>query len=291
MPRTPKSTELVGLPRRSALRNEGDAPLVTPAGVAIPPARMPMLFASRMLKRWRYVGVWSASLSLSVTIVRVGAAYQAWWAVWDHERLWEHTYMWPGPVDLGDGKVVVRDRDVVIELGLEKISSFQVVTFDDRAYTWTGKELVRAMGSVRIRGREHRVEAIGMVDDSAGYHPRHTHYKWAAGAGTDIRGRSVAWNLVVGINDLVPTSEQTVWVDGEVREVGPVQIADDLSLITSGDGERLEFHSEAMRQKSTNLLLIRSMYSQPYGSFSGVLPGGIELLEGYGVMEDHVAVW
>jgi len=36
---------------------------------------------------------------------------------------------------------------------------------------------------------------------------------------------------------------------------------------------------------------VRSEYEQPFGTFRGTLPGGLELAEGYGVMERHVAVW
>ena len=40
-----------------------------------------------------------------------------------------------------------------------------------------------------------------------------------------------------------------------------------------------------------NLLLMRSDYRQPFGTFAGTLPGGIELAEGYGVMEQHDVRW
>ena len=40
-----------------------------------------------------------------------------------------------------------------------------------------------------------------------------------------------------------------------------------------------------------NLLLLRSDYRQPFGVFSGTLPGGLELAEGYGVMEQHDVHW
>ena len=34
-----------------------------------------------------------------------------------------------------------------------------------------------------------------------------------------------------------------------------------------------------------------SRYRQPFGTFAGELPGGLELAEGYGVMEDHDVHW
>jgi hypothetical protein len=36
---------------------------------------------------------------------------------------------------------------------------------------------------------------------------------------------------------------------------------------------------------------VRSDYRQPFGSFRGVLPGGVELEQGYGVMEWHDVRW
>jgi hypothetical protein len=36
---------------------------------------------------------------------------------------------------------------------------------------------------------------------------------------------------------------------------------------------------------------MRSDYRQPFGTFAGTLPGGIELAEGYGVMEEHDVRW
>ena len=32
-------------------------------------------------------------------------------------------------------------------------------------------------------------------------------------------------------------------------------------------------------------------YRQPFGTFSGTLPNGVELAEGYGVMESHDVTW
>jgi hypothetical protein len=37
--------------------------------------------------------------------------------------------------------------------------------------------------------------------------------------------------------------------------------------------------------------VFRSRYRQHFGTFSGVLPDGIELAEGYGVMERHEVRW
>ena len=252
---------------------------------------MPLIYRARLLKRWRYVAVWSPHLLLSVCRIRVGPAFQEFWAFWDGQTLQERTRLWPGPVDLLESQVVIRDRDVSAELTLRVIDAFQVLTFDSRAYTWTSKQLVQATGSVRLRGTNYQLDAPGLVDDSAGYHPRHTRYKWSAGAGTDTQGRSVAWNLVVGINDLPTNSERTVWVDSVPKEIDPVRIDDDLAGVTFADGERLDFQSKAIRETHDNLLVIRSNYRHPFGTYSGTLPGNIQLRNAYGVMEDHDVYW
>jgi hypothetical protein len=77
-----------------------------------------------------------------------------------------------------------------------------------------------------------------------------------------------------------------VWIDGRPIEPGPSAFDDELLTV---DG--LRFAPEAIRERRDNLLLIRSAYRQPFGTFSGVLPGGVELAEGYGVMEAHDAWW
>ena len=55
-----------------------------------------------------------------------------------------------------------------------------------------------------------------------------------------------------------------MWVDGAAREVGPVTFAADLSAV----GE-LRFAAEAIRAAPQNLLLVRSSYRQPFGTFTG----------------------
>jgi hypothetical protein len=89
------------------------------------------------------------------------------------------------------------------------------------------------------------------------------------------------------VNDPPHDSERTVWVDGQASEAPAVRFAADLSTV----GE-LSFAAEATRERRENRLLVRSTYRQPFGTFSGVLPGvDIELAEGLGVMEAHDVWW
>ena len=125
-----------------------------------------------------------------------------------------------------------------------------------------------------------------MIDDTAAYYQRHTRWRWSAGVGRTPDGRALAWNLVAGVNDPPEHSERTVWVDGDPHEVPRCAFADDLTAV---DG--LRFRAEATRERRENLGLLRSFYRQPFGTFSGELPGGLALAEGYGVMEEHDVRW
>lgn len=264
-----------------------------PQGIPLPPDDMPWLRAGRLLKRWRYVSIWSSDLSICAANVWVGPVRQEFWAVWDraNRQLWERTRLRPCCVTLSPGRVLVHDGAISIDVTLDEQDGFEVVVPHGGAYTWTRKQMVRAHGSVRLPTGERRVEAMTLIDDNAGYHPRHTRWRWSGGAGHDTQGRSVAWSVIVGLNDPRHNSERTVWVDGVAQEVGTVSFADDLSFFAFRDGAVVQFQEEAARSRRDNLLLVRSAYRQPFGTFSGTLPGGIQLREAYGVMEWHEAVW
>jgi hypothetical protein len=273
------------------------------AALALPPVRMPGRRGTRPLKQWRYVGVYGPELMLCVGAARVGPGRQSFWAVWDRatRRLHERTRLGRGDVRVGldrPGRVLVVAEDVEIELELEEVDGVETVCPNGDAYTWTRKQGgVRARGSVRLGRVVREVEELAVIDDSAGYHARHTAWSWSAGVGRTDGGRTVAWNLVEGVNDPPHDSERTVWVHDEPREVGPVaRFEHDLSGVTTDDGVDLRFVSEAVRERHESLLLVRSDYRQPFGTFAGELSAGLDaapvkLAEGWGVMERHKAVW
>jgi hypothetical protein len=162
-------------------------------------------------------------------------------------------------------------------------------TGEDDNYVWTRKRPVAVECDVRIGERRIRCEARGIEDESCGYHPHHTVWDWSAGVGTTTDGRPVAWNLVNGINDPPTGSERAIWVDGQPSEPGPAEF-DGLEAIAV-DGARLEFSAEAERAKQESKPWAKYSYRQPFGTFTGTLPGGLELAEAMGVMEHHDAHW
>jgi hypothetical protein len=255
---------------------------------------MPLIRGGRQRKRWRYVAAFGPELMICAASVEVGIGRQSFWAVWDRVRgrLHERTVWGRGGVRLGDGFLTVHDRGVEIDLRWRETPGVESICPAGGAYTWTRKQGgVPAAGHLVLEGERRTLMTRLVVDDSAGYHDRRTEWRWSAGVGDAADGRPVAWNLVSGLNDPPERSERTIWVDGEPAEPGPVRFAADLSAVAFAEGGELHFVAESERARNDNLLLVRSRYRQPFGTFSGVLPGGLELPDAWGVMEHHVAVW
>ena len=61
-----------------------------------------------------------------------------------------------------------------------------------RHYIWTRKQAdVPARGFAEIDGKRHEIDGVAFIDESAGYHDRHTAWKWSAGNGLTSDGRAV----------------------------------------------------------------------------------------------------
>ena len=249
--------------------------------VPLPPDRMPAWRGGRPLKRWTWVGAFGPELMLCAAVARIGPATAAWWAVWDRAaKTFEQRSL-----RRGGGLVVTPSRVLVpgvMELAVGDARAVEVVSPHGAQYIWTRKR-----GGVRVRGTAlgREVDAAGLVDESAGYHARRTAWMWSAGVGVLASGAPVAWNLVDGVHDSPVASERTVWVDGAPREVPP-QRFDGLAGV--GD---LRFSARATRARRERLVLMASDYEQPFGTFSGAVPGAGELREGWGVMERHDVSW
>jgi hypothetical protein len=236
----------------------------------------------RPLKRWTYVGIYRPDVMLCVGDARVAGIPQRWWAI----------ALPDGSLFEGRRSVRVDSRRAsvrgVLDLELSRPDGVDVVSPHGRSYIWTLKLApVHVRGTVSIGGHTFELDGDdGFVDESAGYHARHTTWRWSAGIGRAEDGRAVAWNLVDGVHDAPEHSERTVWIDGRPSEVPSQEFADDLSRV----GE-LHFREWSAREARMNLGLMRNRYRQPFGEFSGRLPGGLRLAEGYGVMEEHDVLW
>jgi hypothetical protein len=266
-------------PPVSAWRGEGRSAPGRPAGIPLPPVRMPLVRGGRPLKRWRWVGAFSGAAMVCAGRASVGGVPLTWWAVWDGERLHGRTHRRGGAVRMAPGRV----RAAGLDLSFPEEDGVEAVSPHGGQYIWTRKQ-----GGVRVHGTVlgRPFEGFGVVDDSAGYHARRTSWRWSAGVGVAQSGAPVAWNLVDGVHDGLDASERTVWVGGTPHHVAPLDFAPDLS----GVGE-LRCDAVAVRARRERLLLLASDYEQPFGRFTGVLPYAGALREGSGVMERHDARW
>jgi hypothetical protein len=268
-----------------------------------------LVCGGRPLKRWRYVGVFGEELMACAALVQVGPARQSFWALYrrGEDELRQRTRLLPRRRELqlapgrpagadgarAPGVLRIRDRGVVLDLTLDEQPGIEARCAHGREHVWTRKQAgVSARGTLAIDGAPAReVRARAVIDDTAGYHARHTEWWWSAGVGQAPDGAALAWNLVSGVNDPPRGSERAVWIDGSPHEVAPVEFSASLLRVRGEDGSELRFHPEAERAHRQNLLLVSSDYRAPFGSFSGTLPGGVALAHGLGVVEHHRALW
>src|SRR4051794_22815094 len=150
-----------------------------PDDLPLPGARMPLVRGGRPLKRWRWVGVFAPRAMACVGFVRIGGVPQAWWAVWEREAAWlrERTiFARPAAaVRFGPGTVSVRDGDCRIDLAFDETPGVETICADATEYVWTRKQAaVQVRGSAQVAGEVVGLDGLGVVDDTAGYHARHT---------------------------------------------------------------------------------------------------------------------
>jgi hypothetical protein len=246
-------------------------------------------------KRWRYVGVYGDDVMLCAGRVAVGPLRQSFWAVLDRRarRMHEHTAWGQRRVLLPDGALRVAGRGVELDLRLEAAGEpIELTSLHDGRKIWTRKLPLRAVGTLRVDGVARRIDAAGLLDDSAGRHARRTQWEWSAGVGTTAAGVAVTWNLVRGLHDSGAETERAIWLDGAPHPAGAIAVSPGLDHVTSADGTDLHFTAEAVREAHEKAgPLLASDYVQPFGLFSGALSGGVTLETGFGVMERHAALW
>ena len=145
-----------------AWRGEGGSRSGRPEGIPLPPARLPLTRGGRPLKRWRWVGAFSADAMLCAARARIGGVPVTWWAVWDGERLHERTHRRAGAVRMAPGHV----RAAALELRFEEDAGVEVVSPHGAQYIWTRKQggipmrgtvLGRPVRGLRLRRRHGRL--------------------------------------------------------------------------------------------------------------------------------------
>ena len=262
--------------------------------LAIPPARMPLRSRGQTRKRWRYVGFYGAELMLCAVRAEVGPLGQCFWAFWDREdnRSYANTRLRPGSreVRMEGPEIAIEARALRARLLLGDSAPVEAICPSGSGWGWTRKRSgVPIRGTIETPERRWALDGHGVDDQSAGYQKRQTSWHWSAGIGRATDGRPLAWNLVEGINDPPANSERAIWTEGEPVEPGPVSFKG-LGGVEFASGASLNFRPGSERVRDDNFLVFRSSYRHLFGDFHGSLDG-VELAEGFGVMERHEALW
>lgn len=254
---------------------------------------MPLRSAGQTRKRWRYVGFYGPGVMLCAARAQVGPLSQCFWQFWDGDgRGYANTRLRPGSAEVRmDGaEIEIEAADLRARLRLGDSTPVETICPSGSGWGWTRKRAgVPIRGTIETTEGRWALDGHGVDDESAGYQKRRTSWLWSAGVGRAVDGRPLAWNLVEGINDPPVNSERSIWIDGEPVEPAPVSF-DGLAGVRFAEGSALEFTAASERARNDNFLVFRSRYRHLFGEFRGSL-GGVELAEGFGVIEEHDAVW
>src|ERR1700710_2446770 len=260
----------------------------------LPPGPMPLRRGGQTRKRWRYVGVFGIEVMLCAARAEVGPLGQSFWVMWDRQgrRHDARTSLRPGSreVRMEGPNVEIDSPGLRARLRLGETAPIESICPSGSGWGWTRKRAgVPVEGTVEVPGKRWEVAAHGVDDESAGYHRRHTSWHWSAGVGAAADGRALAWNLVEGVNDPPRDSERAIWVEGEPSEPAPVHFRGMDGIALAAD-DRLDFTTESSHARDENFLLLSSRYRHRFGTFTGSL-AGVELAEGFGVVEGDDARW
>ena len=291
----PRDASALALPCR------GDGP-AGPAGLPLPPGRMPLLRGGRPLKRWRYVGVYGPELMLCAASGAIGRASARrggrCGTATTGELARAHAFA-PGLVAIGDGRL--RRCAAATSTSTSRCSPpARPIEVDEPARR--RRTSGRARSPVRARRprdgrRAHPRDRPRRrsIDDSAGYHAR-AHRVALVGRASARRptARAVAWNLVDRrARRAARRASARSGSTASPREVGArrVRRGPRRRAFAATTAASCASPPRPSARARDDLKLFVSDYRQPFGTFSGTLPGGVELAEGYGVMERHDVRW
>jgi len=163
---------------------------------------------------------------------------------------------------------------------------------------------LKAKGNIILNRKTFRLDlknTFAIFDWTNGFYPRQTSWNWACGAGIARDGSQIGFNFSSGVYEK-GLLENVVWINGKPEKTDEMIFAynpQNPSLpwqIKSRDGAvNLTFTPEGIRRANDNLLIIKSRFIQPCGSFNGSISTGgsspIHFSGVGGVVEEHHATW
>lgn len=287
-------------------------------------------FARR--KRWLYLALASDDVWISLAVVRTGYLATAFGFAYDLAKrtmLVDRTVLGPtmaarvadGPHEngalarfslgrssivlaRGGSRIDVRARlgDLEVEAAVDESAAppsvSAIAPLGGGLVNATEKRaLARVSGHARAAGRTFDLSrATAGWDYTHGLLPRHTRWRWAFALGRTTDGAPIAFNVVEGF---VGEAECAAFFDGGVIPIAEPRFEMDverpsLPWTLRGDGIDLSFSPGAVHAQHTKLVVIRSRFVQPVGTFSGALrvDGRDVRVEGLpGVVEDQDVLW
>lgn len=135
------------------------------------------------------------------------------------------------------------------------------------------------------------------IDYSKGYPPKHTQWNWTSFLGSMEDGSPVGINVVDQFNQ---NMENAVWIGTERILIGPVRYQYDQPLeksrwkVEAIDGNlELWMAPQGSRKENINVKVLKSKFTQVFGPIEGRIlhQNQWKKLKGYGVMEEHEAIW
>jgi hypothetical protein len=286
-------------------------------------------FARR--KRWVYLALSTEEVWLSLAIVRTGYAATAFAFVYDlaGAMLFERTALLPAPLArVGDDfhapgviarfasgatrlslrrgplgvEVDVRFGDLSVDAVLSERgappSVSAIAPLGEGLLDATEKRaLLPVKGRARCGSRELSLDgALGGYDYTHGLLPRHTRWRWAFGMGRAKGGERLGFNVVSGF---VGALECAAFLGDTVAPLGEAHIDfEEVSPMKPwrvvGEGYELTFAPGALHAETRDLVLVRSRFVQPVGTFQGTIRVHDRelVVDGLpGVVEDQDVLW
>lgn len=293
-----------------------------------------LTFGKRLARRkkWFYVACVANDVWISVCVLRTGYAATLFAFAYDlatHKMLVDETsigpsvacrvsddahaegelaaFRWAGArVSMSRSGTDVRlelamkglEVDVVIDESSGPPAIAAIGTLGDGSVDATEKRgPLGTKGSAKCAGRSVSLDGgIGGYDYTHGLMPRHTQWRWGFALGKAVSGERFALNVVQGF---IGEKECAAFVDDHVIPIAEPRFTFDLSRPAEpwrleGDGIDLTFRPGAMHTQNTNLVVVRSRFVQPVGTFEGTLRiDGRDLVirDVPGVVEDQDTYW
>ena len=284
-------------------------------------------------KRWVYGAITTDEIWIAFAVVRTGYAATVFAFAYDlmgKRMLVDRTVLGPtariaddfhaqGEIahfHLGKTRVAIRRRGATLDVHL-RLQDLDVDASIDESDGPTAISAIARLGApgegllnatekralLGVKGRARcGARELTLDGGTAGYDythgllPRHTKWRWAFAQGRSVGGEPFAFNVVQGF---VGEAECAAFVGGAALPIAEPSFHFDVEHPTKpwrlqGPGIDLVFVPGGVHAQTTKLVVIRSRFVQPVGSFAGTMRVGgrdIQVAGLPGVVEDQDVRW